>query len=367
LKAKKRQTAFRKAVKGWSDKTASQNIQAKQFETTMLLHFPTQFQNPEVDLTVRVKNMRAAKASNHRSQQEYIDKLVAGGNDGSISTEKKAFHNGIKFVYGLEKVKDIKLADPFVSKPKQALGPGMPLFDAMMAANQSVIRRAYEILDWGGTPQQVEQALQHLPPGFWPPMLVEDLQAWRHCERELIWEKINPEVLQSNLETTADEMTQKLMKKKGDKITAADMKAVLRTIADTTTLLGASSIAAAKAFSEVEVKAVNTFLKQLKHSAIMLAGIEKRCKNVDKAGNAESLKSPDMRPEDKALVVAAVSHMLSAFSLVKSIASSSPTGKAFVEQVCPGLSIFALATETAVFAKAAHDCNLVVNTTFIDN
>jgi hypothetical protein len=50
--------------------------------------------------------------------------------------------------------------------------------------------------------------------------------------------------------------------------------------------------------------------------------------------------------------------MLAAFSNIESIvASISPAGKAFVEQFCPSLAIFGCATETAVFAKAAYDCN----------
>mmetsp|Transcript_21069 Transcript_21069/g.34869 ORF Transcript_21069/g.34869 Transcript_21069/m.34869 type:complete len:697 (-) Transcript_21069:30-2120(-) len=348
-KAKERQTVYRDAVNAWTEKTQVQWISSKQFETKMLLHFPSQFQNPEVDLTVRVKNMRAAKACDASSRKSHIAHLMKGGDDGDVKKEKKAFHDGIEYVYELEKLKDIKMADPFFNKAKKAIGPGMKgpggeIYEGMMSATKAVIHRAYEILDYGGTPQQVEKALQHLPPGFWPPMLVEDLQAWRHCERELIWEKINPEELQADLD-----MTEKL-------VTGADMKAVLGTIGDVTKLLGASGTVA-NAFSKVDATAINTFLKQLKHSATVLARVEKRCKAIDEAGNDVSLKSPDMRPEDKALMVAEISHMLSAFSVVKSIANTSPGGKVFIEQVCPGLAIFASAMETGVFAKAAYDCN----------
>jgi len=67
----------------------------------------------------------------------------------------------------------------------------------LMRTNENILRRAYSIRDAGGTVEEVESSLSHIPPEFWPPAFIRELQAWRKVEREL-----------------ADERVKSLMKKK---------------------------------------------------------------------------------------------------------------------------------------------------------
>ena len=53
-----------------------------------------------------------------------------------------------------------------------------------------MIKRAYTIRDAGGSVAEVESSLEHVPPEFWPPQFIENLQAWRKVERELAEERV---------------------------------------------------------------------------------------------------------------------------------------------------------------------------------
>lgn len=282
-------------------------------------------------------------------------------------TEKAAYFAAIKYVYDFEKKEDVMMADPFFSKPVNFIGKGdetdlektkeerrqYKLYNDMEAATKTIIERAYEMLDYRATPEEVEKAMEHIPPGFWPPQLVEDLQAWRHVEREFIWEKVND--VEKDLAKSADGMLDKVDTEKKGGFGSQDVKAILGTIGDVTALLGASGTVA-KAFSKVELKSINLFLKEAKHSANIVAKVKQRSQKVNKKGKTEKTDPmKNLKPAEKALIVAQIADLVSAFGKISQIANVSPAGKAFVEQVCPALSIFGYATETVVFTKAAID------------
>lgn len=60
----------------------------------------------------------------------------------------------------------------------------------LMKTNEKIIARAYQIHDSGGTVEEVEASLAHIPPEFWPPAFIRNIQAWRKVERELAEERI---------------------------------------------------------------------------------------------------------------------------------------------------------------------------------
>lgn len=63
-------------------------------------------------------------------------------------------------------------------------------YERLMKTYDEMIQRAYKIRDAGGTVDDVEKSMSHVPPEFWPPQFIENLQAWRKVERELAEERV---------------------------------------------------------------------------------------------------------------------------------------------------------------------------------
>ncbi len=76
----------------------------------------------------------------------------------------------------------------FFDKPTLSLTPEMNT--RLMKTYDEILKRAYAIHDAGGTCEEVEESLEHLPPEFWPPAFIRSLQAWRKVERELAEERV---------------------------------------------------------------------------------------------------------------------------------------------------------------------------------
>ena len=76
----------------------------------------------------------------------------------------------------------------FFDKPTLSLTPEMN--SRLMKTYDEILKRAYAIHDAGGTCEEVEESLGHLPPEFWPPAFIRSLQAWRKVERELAEERV---------------------------------------------------------------------------------------------------------------------------------------------------------------------------------
>jgi hypothetical protein len=72
-----------------------------------------------------------------------------------------------------------------------------PVVEGLSAEEEKELRRAHAIIlaraiairDAGGTVEEAERSLAHLPPEFWPPEFVRKIQAWRKVERELAAER----------------------------------------------------------------------------------------------------------------------------------------------------------------------------------
>jgi len=63
-------------------------------------------------------------------------------------------------------------------------------YERLMKTYDAMIQRAYKIRDAGGSVQDVEDSMKHVPPEFWPAQFIENLQAWRKVERELGEERV---------------------------------------------------------------------------------------------------------------------------------------------------------------------------------
>lgn len=63
-------------------------------------------------------------------------------------------------------------------------------YERLMKTFDKIIQRAYKVHDAGGSVSEVESTMQHVPPEFWPPQFIENLQAWRKVERELAEERV---------------------------------------------------------------------------------------------------------------------------------------------------------------------------------
>lgn len=63
-------------------------------------------------------------------------------------------------------------------------------YERLMKTYDAMIQRAYKIRDAGGSVSDVEKSMEHVPPEFWPPQFIENLQAWRKVERELGEERV---------------------------------------------------------------------------------------------------------------------------------------------------------------------------------
>jgi hypothetical protein len=141
-----------------------QRLEAQQFQTRMLCHLPTEFvADPNIRLRTRVKNMKDAKLLIPKKRRKMVKQLIAS--ESEVAEEKKAFRVAIKASQGANGGLSYEHADPFLEKAVGLLSDEQRV--AVYAANDSVVKRAYMIRDYGGYPQQVEKALTHIPKGFW--------------------------------------------------------------------------------------------------------------------------------------------------------------------------------------------------------
>lgn len=78
-KASKRQGKLRKLIaRNWKGTKREDKayVAAQQFQSTMLSHFPPEFQNPEVDLRVRVENLKKANKMSEKQKKGYVTSLT---------------------------------------------------------------------------------------------------------------------------------------------------------------------------------------------------------------------------------------------------------------------------------------------------
>lgn len=344
--AKDRQKEIRKELTKWKAKTACEkkrHLEARTFETTMMIHFPAQFQaDPGIKLQTRVKRLqKAAKMSD--SKKAVAIQLLQDPGLEVLKHEQSVFRKAIESGLGKKKMKkflrkkksfDYDEIDPFFDKALKALTPKQ--VKELYKVNQDVVERGYKIRDYDGSADDVEKALQHLPIGFWPPTLVDDLQAWRHVERELVYEKITE------------------LKEEAQKFWSADnMNTLVNTIGDVGEVLGGSSKAVAKGFSKKEGIAVSTTIESSKLFLLSLVKLEVKVKTPEDL--VKSLKK--MKKKDLAELVTEMTKFTSSLAGVVSLGDLTPAGKAFVE-LCPvlgaigaGMDLSIVAIEAAKIAK----------------
>lgn len=155
--------------------------------TMMLEHIPAAFKAvDETNLVERLLDRQTASKLTQNQRREKIDELVKG-DDVSAKAEKLAFKGAISASIKSDGL-DFDTVDPFFNKPVKPIGSAA--LEKVYAANTAILKRIRLIRDYGGTNDDVEKALVHIPPGYWPNEAVEDTQAWRKVERALQEERV---------------------------------------------------------------------------------------------------------------------------------------------------------------------------------
>lgn len=184
--ARERQTALHVAVTAFvtrtPDPTPNQSQALAKVRTIgagMLDHVPTGWRVELDTLDKRLPVLVAGDAEQQRLRAE-AEAVPAA----TLETERAAFIDAI--AHG-----SLKGADRtafFFDVPQRHLTQeaGERLHVAMEAA----LARAYAIRDAGGSVEDAEAALAHIPPQFWPPPFIRALQGWRKAERELADERV---------------------------------------------------------------------------------------------------------------------------------------------------------------------------------
>ncbi|MBL8800009.1 MAG: hypothetical protein JNM56_39365 [Planctomycetia bacterium] len=155
---------------------------AQQFLSTMFDHLPEAFRkerNP-------VERLRTLEQVANKSVEERRGLIVTAKTvpPETQRSEREVFVQAI----GEGSLKPAEMAQFYFDVPVKPISP-----ENMRALNRTmeqVIARAYKIHDLGGSTQDVEDSLSHIPEEFWPPQFIDELQAWRKTEREMAEERV---------------------------------------------------------------------------------------------------------------------------------------------------------------------------------
>lgn len=331
--AKMRQKEMRKELAKWKKPKGigakKSHLEARRFETTMLIHFPPQFQaDPGIKLKTRVKRIQKASTMSYGEKEREILKLQQPSGR-TLAYERSLFEAAIQYGSNTN-VDNYDEIDPFFDKALKALT--VKQVNELYKVNKDIVERGYQIRDYGGSADDVEKALEHLPRGFWPATLVDDLQAWRHVERELVYEKI------TELETEAQKF-----------FSAENMDTLVNTIGDVGEVLGGAAPAVARGFSTTEGVAVSTTIESSKLFLLSLVTFKDAC--AEAPGDiAKALKG--MKKKDLATLVTEMTKFTASLQGVVSLGDLTPAGKAFVD-LCPILGAIGAGMELSLVAVEA--------------
>ena len=183
--ASERKSMLGRELAKWNPEDAagrSAKEKVAQFHTTMFHHIPEWFYQ-EVNLKDRLTSLLEFAGWEPEQKKTRIQELVSPGKE-TTESETKAFKDAIE--HGA--MDDAAYVDPFFDKAFRSITSKQSI--ALMRAQEAILLRTTQIQDLGGSNKDVEAALAHIPPMFWPDKCVEKLQAWRKVERELMYEKI---------------------------------------------------------------------------------------------------------------------------------------------------------------------------------
>jgi hypothetical protein len=164
--------------------------------STISVHLPFYFQDPyvEKELQRRLKTLAASP----EEKAELLKKAKAGfvDSDGTpvVDDNGNPVGDGLRDTFKgvIEKIgtRDFDRQNYYFDQITGSISPedGKKLYQA----NDYLVEQGQLILDCGGTLRDVQQMLAKtgVPEDWWPPRLVENLQAWRKTERALQQERV---------------------------------------------------------------------------------------------------------------------------------------------------------------------------------
>jgi hypothetical protein len=144
----------------------------------MLNHIPEAFLVESERLAQRIEALCRAPEEQEAEKQQAMDIP-----DDVRRRERAVFEEVIE--HG--SLKKMDRTAFYFDEPMRALTGEQQL--RLINTYEGIIQRAYRIRDAGGSIDEVEASLAHVPAEFWPPAFIRSLQAWRKVERELAHER----------------------------------------------------------------------------------------------------------------------------------------------------------------------------------
>ncbi|MGF1579365.1 MAG: hypothetical protein ACFCD0_08390 [Gemmataceae bacterium] len=341
-----------------TDETAKKALKdVRSFQTTMLLHIPEAFHS-ELNLESRKKTVEASLSLGPTKRREEILKLLEDSE--AKQDETKAF----KLAIERGSLKSAVTTDPFVDLPVVPLEPQADqngkknqMDTVVYKMNKRALERAYAIRDYGGSVQDVEKAMAHIPARFWPPQLVEDLQAWRRVERAFMEEKVAVAVQNKKLFLAKDVA-----------------KPLAVTMADIATILGgaAAGLPDADFAKDVDTpggKLVRSAAGNIKDLTLgmepIATGVKKKMDALKREKAASGDDLAEITPEEQKKIVQevmadlvkkdphfiknTVARITGLVSSVNGYAKVAGTESNVLAQMCPILGAVSASIDTAVF------------------
>lgn len=285
-------------------------FKAAQMCTKLLEHIP-EFFHRETDVFYRLDFLVAISKMTQEQKLEEFQYLKNPGKD-FLEHEQKV----ILGAYTEGSARDAKFIDPFFDKAIRPLSKETmkEAYDAMAILSLRICK----LRDIGGTMEDVEAALAHIPYPFWPDKVIDTLQAWRTTEREIMWERITTLKPNGNASWTA-------------KINGAlsDSSKMLKVIVGVLTAAKALPDGALDSATEEELVVANSILGQIKLVCDVSLPLTK---SFNEHGDMkEAIRN--LSPEDVASITSAMLNISVTCKGIVDNQSSSTAALTFVENV----------------------------------